>query len=240
MNQIAERNENLPMNEAEPFNPYSQYGEQASQRNIVGKLLKFSKGDYTAGENNDEIPVGTELIANMESLAVGWMKWADNKPEEQIMGLVKDAFQPPKRKDLDATDESDWEIDETGKPRDPWQFSNQLVLKVPGEGGQVYTFATSSRGGINAIGELCKIYGKAMRSKPNDFPVIILRVGSYMHSVKAYGRIKFPVFDVKTWASKAEFAEPQGELPIDPETGEVGGDGGKDVGPSKPRPTTKF
>ena len=37
-------------------NPFEDYGEQASGRsNIVGKLLKFSKGDWLAGQNNDEI-----------------------------------------------------------------------------------------------------------------------------------------------------------------------------------------
>ena len=30
----------------------------------------------------------------------------------------------------------------------------------------LFTFTTSSRGGLSAIGELCKIYGKHMRQRP--------------------------------------------------------------------------
>ena len=191
---------------------FSQYGEQAAMRNIVGKLLKFSKGDYMAGENNEDIPEGTEVLANMETLAVGWIKWEDNKPVEQLMGLVCEGFQPPKRNTLDATDETLWETDDqTGQPRDPWQFTNQLVMKEPG-GDQLYTFSTSSRGGINAMGELCKVYGKHFRSAPDAMPVVSLDVGSYMHSNKAFGKIKFPILTVKGWMPKTEFSDPQGEL----------------------------
>jgi hypothetical protein len=78
-------------------------------------------------------------------------------------------------------------VDEQGRERDPWQFSNYLILKTPGEKGDdaLFTFTTSSRGGLNAIGELCKAYGKAMRQRPDELPVIALGVGSYQHSNKA-------------------------------------------------------
>lgn len=195
---------------------FSQYGEQAAMRTIVGKLLKFSKGDYMAGENNEDIAEGTELVANMDSLAVGWIKWTDNKPTEQMMGLVCEGFQPPKRKELDETDEALWERDENNQPRDPWQFTNQIVMREPGDPeGQLYTFSTSSRGGINAVGELCRIYGKHCRQAPDDMPVVALNVGAYMHSNKAFGKIKFPILEVKGWVSKREFDEVQAALPLE-------------------------
>ena len=216
MNEVANRNENLPTNGGGAADYFSQYGEQAAMRTIVGKLLKFSKGDYMAGENNEDIAEGTELAANMDSLAVGWIKWQDNKPAEQMMGLVCEGYQPPKRKDLDDNDETTWELDENNQPRDPWQFTNQIVLKEPGDPeGQLYTFSTSSRGGINAMGELCKTFGKHSRQAPDDMPVVALSVGSYMHSNKAYGKIKFPILPVKGWVSKYEFADVAPELPLE-------------------------
>lgn len=186
-------------------NYFQAYGDQVSQRSIVGKLLKFSKGDFLVGENNDEMEEGTELVANMDELMVGWIRWADNKPTDQIMGRVSEGYQPPRRNELGDDDKNQWEIDEQGQPRDPWQFSNYLIMKEKG-GDELYTFTTSSRGGLNAIGELCKSYGKSMRQKPDDFPVVTLKVGSYQHSNRAYGRIKFPIFEVTDWAAKAEFA----------------------------------
>jgi hypothetical protein len=37
---------------------------------IEGDLLKFTKGDYFAGKNNDDIPIGTRLIVDMDSLQI--------------------------------------------------------------------------------------------------------------------------------------------------------------------------
>src|ERR1039457_6256029 len=82
-------------------NYFVDYGKAAGgQSNIVGKLLKFSKGDYTAGQDNDEVDEGTEVVVNMDSLLVGWQRWEDNKPAEQQMGAVTEGFQPPRRADL--------------------------------------------------------------------------------------------------------------------------------------------
>ncbi|MCA1452168.1 hypothetical protein I6F35_02925 [Bradyrhizobium sp. BRP22] len=212
MSELATRNGT----EAAPAqgNFFTQYGEQASQRNIVGRLLKFSKGDYLVGEHNAEMPRGTELIANMDELMIGWIKWEDNKPAEQIMGRLADGYQPLKRKDLGDQDETQWERDDDGQPRDPWQFSNYLIMKTPGEDDPddaLFTFTTASKGGIGAIGELCKAYGKVMRQRPDEFPIVKLDVGSYAHSNKQFGRIKFPIFEIVGWSAKAEFAEALGQ-----------------------------
>lgn len=201
-------------------NYFQSYGDQVSQKSIVGKLLKFSKGDYLVGEDNDEVEEGTQYVANMDELMVGWIRWEDGKPTDQIMGRVSEGYQAPKRNTLGDDDKTKWEVDEQGRERDPWQFSNYLILKTPGEAGEdaLFTFTTSSRGGLNAIGELCKAYGKAMRQKPDELPIISLKVGSYQHSNKAYGRIKYPIFEVSGWAPKAEFAEALAdETPAEPE-----------------------
>lgn len=187
------------------LNPYEQYGNSVSNRNIIGQLLKFSKGDWLAGEDQEEIEAGTQLVADMESLSIGWVRWQDNKPDQQIMGLVKDMYRPPLRATLGDHDEEKWETDNNGNPRDPWQFSNYLVLKLPGETADeenLFTFATSSKGGLGAVGELCKVYGKAMRSRPDEFPIVALQVDSYMHPNKEFGRIKFPIFEVVGWEKK--------------------------------------
>jgi len=199
-------------------NYFQSYGDQVSQKSIVGKLLKFSKGDYLVGEDNDEVEEGTQYVANMDELMVGWIRWSDSKPTDQIMGRVSEGYQAPRRSDLGDDDKSKWEVDEQGRERDPWQFSNYLILKTPGEAGEdaLFTFTTSSRGGLNAIGELCKAYGKAMRQRPDELPIISLGVGSYQHSNKAFGRIKFPIFEVVGWAAKAEFAEALAD--VEPET----------------------
>ncbi len=191
-------------------NYFESYGSQMSQSNIVGQLLKFSKGDWLVGQDDEELKSGTKLVANMNSLMVGWIKWVDNKPAEQLMGSLIEGFQPKRRSELGDTDEDQWEVGTDGKARDPWQFTNYLLMKPPGKGkdDELYTFSTSSRGGLSAIGTLCKAYGKEMRAKPDQLPIVELGVDSYNHPNKEFGRIKVPLLTVVGWEDKKLFPDP--------------------------------
>jgi len=206
MNDIATR----PGSTAVPTpaaNPFTAYGEAASQKSIVGKLLKFSKGDYFAGQDEDEVEEGTTFVANMDEMLVGWIRWESNKPTDQIMGKVSDGYQPPRRNELGETDHTQWEVDDNGKQRDPWQLSNYLLLKGTGDDSELYTFTASSKGGLNALGDLCKAYGKAMAQHPGEYPVVAIGVDAYDHPNRSYGRIKVPTFKIVGWAGKDVFAE---------------------------------
>jgi hypothetical protein len=183
-------------------NPFEVYGSATVNNHIIGELLKFAKGDYLAGQDGREIPLGTKLAAIMDQLMVGFIKWQGNRPVEHVMGLIAAGYVPPKRAELDDNDPEAWETDDNGERRDPWQFTNYLIL-VDQKEKAPFTFTTSSKGGLGAVGELCKHYGKAMRERPNDYPIVELGVGSYQHREKALGRIKFPVFKPVGWSAKA-------------------------------------
>ena len=205
MNEVVERKSTAVASTYD--NPFQAYGEQASQKSIVGTLLKFSKGDFLAGQDEDEVAVGTRFVANMDEMLVGWIRWESNRPTDHVMGKVSDGYQAPRRNDLGDNDKAQWEVDSDGKPRDPWQFSNYLLMKGTGDDDSLYTFTSSSKGGLNALGDLCKAYGKAMRQRPTEYPVVAVGVGSYQHPNRDYGRIKFPTFEVVGWASKDVFAD---------------------------------
>ena len=93
------------------------------------------------------------------------------------MGAIGEGFAPPKRNELGDTDQSLWERYDDDRPRDPWQFSNYVVL-VNVDTSDLFTFTTSSRGGLNAIGELSKVYGKRIRQTPDELPLVELGCGS--------------------------------------------------------------
>lgn len=195
------------------MNPFEIYGSQVSQRAIVGRLLKFSKGDWLAGEDEEELPPGTKLVANMDQLMVGWIKWVDNRPDQQIMGLIIEGYQPPKRASLGDLDQNSWEVGNDGRPRDPWQFTNYVLMKEPGADGSddenLFTFTTSSKGGLNCIGDLCKAFGKQMRMRPDEYPVVEIGTDSYNHPNKEFGRIKTPTLRVVGWEKKDLFGKRQ-------------------------------
>jgi hypothetical protein len=189
-----------------PGNPWLDYGYAATARSIVGTLLKFNKGEFFAGVENRPIPIGTEMVPLMASLTVGWVRWQSDAPTDRRMGLVVDRFVPAKRSDLGDTDQTLWEPDAEGDPQDPWQLTNYLPMCAKRD-SEPFTFTTTSRGGLSAIGDLCKTYGKHMGQFPDQLPVIKLEVGSYLHRQKSIGRIKFPIFTLVSWTDKGPYLD---------------------------------
>src|SRR5262249_5103253 len=121
-------------------------------------------------------------------------------PTDYVMYRVADGQAVPKRAELDDLDQTQWETDNHGERRDPWQFTNYLPLM--NEAGELFTFTTASRSGIGAIGELCRRYSQHKRRPPDVLPIMGLDADSYQHGVKEYGRINFPKFAPRGWAPK--------------------------------------
>jgi hypothetical protein len=198
MNELQTHKQNLPVDPND--NPYIRFGNFVPQNRIVGMLLRFTKfGEWLAGQDNLKLPHGTKLVAHMASCVIGWQRWEDNKPVEQIMGLVGDNFEPPQRDQLSHTDESRWEVNDDGKSRDPWQKTSMLIFKGFDD-DEIYTYSTASQGGLQALDKLSKQYGRAMRMRPNQFPVVEIGFSTYDHP--EYGEMRKPVFKVITWVTR--------------------------------------
>jgi hypothetical protein len=227
-------NENLPTRDSSP-NYYEAYGSQAVGRNFTGQILKFTKGRYPYGQHNERLEIGTRVIVDMPTLQVGWVKWQDGNPVDAHMGNVNEGYQPPKRPTLGDWNEEDpddrhtdaWEQDEkTGEYRDCWQFNNSVVMRELGTTGDdegLFTFVTSSRGGISAIGMISKKYGRKIREDAEALPIVELNTDSYPHREKKFGDIDIPVFDIVGWATAADVEDATETVveETDEETGEV-------------------
>lgn len=183
-------------------NVYASYGAKVGQ---AGLFLSFKNGDFNYGQNGDCLPLGTRLAANMAGLRVGWKRWFGGQVTDDMLELLTDQRPVAPRNTLGDNDQALWERDEKTKvPRDPWQFTNELLL-ADGE-GQQYVFATASKGGIGAIGRLCKDYGKLYRQKPGMVPIVELATDFYMH--KEYGKTYFPIFNLVDWVAEDELSIP--------------------------------
>jgi len=187
-------------------NAFDAFGDTTASSNIVGTLLKFNKGDWLLGRDQEEVEEGTKFVVLMDDMQVGWQKWMDSKPTEQRFQKITDpSFQHVSRKDLDAQDESEWEIGDDGKPRDPWSATSLVFLKNVGDYGEeatLYTLPANSKGLLKAVGELSKIYAAKVRQDPSVNPIVEVGSDSYMHPNKAYGRIKTPTLKVVDWEPK--------------------------------------
>jgi hypothetical protein len=154
-------------------------------------MLKFSKGQYYVGD--DEVPAGREYTALMADVAVGWSKFVDKKVVDQKIGRIAAGFAAESREALGDTDQTQWESDSQGKPRDPWalQWYVPLIDAATDEG---VVFVTGSAGGRRAVGNLLRTYGRNLH-KGN--PTVELGVRSYKH--KEYGRIEEPELKITGW-----------------------------------------
>ena len=85
-------------------------------------LQIHARGDFLAGQSDDEVSPGTKFVANMDEMLAGWIRWEANKPTDHVMGKVSEGYQAPRRNELGDTDKTLWEIDEQGRERDPWQL----------------------------------------------------------------------------------------------------------------------
>jgi hypothetical protein len=163
---------------------------------------QFLKDEWTVGQKADALPPGTRCIANMDLYECGWKKWFDKKPLDSIMACIGRGEAPPARAALGDHDQSQWERNDKGEPKDPWTFTHHLPL-YDIEAKQLYTYVTSSHGGRGAIGVLCRIFSSGRKKYPDAFPVVELAVGAYNH--KEFKRVKVPDLKLVRWVPKADF-----------------------------------
>jgi hypothetical protein len=182
--------------------PLAAYANAVAPQYIIGEMLRFSKGDWIAGKDNT-IPVGTTFTVAPTELLAGWIQWLNSKPVSHEMVRVEDGIPPKKREELGDTDASQWPVDKDGKPKDVWQFTNYLPMMD--EDGKVYTFTTSSRGGITAVAQLLRLFANHRKRHPDVFPVIKINTDSYQHKDRDLGRIKYPVFEPAGYLPKGDF-----------------------------------
>src|SRR5262249_35679634 len=107
---------------------------------------------------------------------------------------------------LGDNDPSEWEIDDRGQKKDPWQLTSYLPLVTSGD-GEVFTFTGTSKGALDALGKLSRAYAARRRPYADDLPILELSVSGYQHPRRELGYIKTPQFTVAGWEKIARFNE---------------------------------
>lgn len=190
--------------------PYSSYGAKVGTQ---GTFLTFKNGEYLAGQDAKEIPIGTKMAANMPGLRIGWRRWFGDQLTDDLTELLVEQPMVKTRSELGDNDPANWEVGTDGKKRDPWQLSN--VLEFVDNEGESFLYATGSKGGIGALGRLCKEYGKLYRQKPGMAPIVELGRDHYMH--KEFGKTYFPVFMIVGWTDENALKIEEGASEQEPE-----------------------
>lgn len=171
-------------------NPFAQAAEDLGVSE--GVYLKFNgnTGDFTFGSDQDELQTGTELVAVMDSIARGWICWNDSEVIDEVMVSILDG-QPPSEKELE--DHSPYASDDDG-----WSEQIRIVFKDV-ESGETYTFKTSSRAAMRAVGSLMKDYSRQFKNHPDELPVVEIGSTSYIPKEKKHGKKHAPTFKIVSW-----------------------------------------
>ena len=188
---------------------------EGQRMGAVGQYLTFNRfGEWVSGQDQTIVPVGTLLVANMPQLRKGWRRWSASQITDDLTELVAEGRGVPPRNSLGDIDQSLWERDGDGKPRDPWQLSYILELS---NGTTNYIYDTGSKGGMNAVGRLCTAYGKERRARPGMLPIIELGTDSYQHPV--YKKTFVPLLRIEGWTDEnnpsLDDTESEDEIPFD-------------------------
>jgi hypothetical protein len=161
-------------------------------------LLKFTKQGEFAISDTESIPDGTRVVAHADEITLGWIKWVDGRPDPgRHVGRVVDKFVPPQRGELGDDDPRQWEMQDDGTRRDPWQF--QMTVPISRlDTGESYQFATSSKGGLACVGKLTRAYGRRVQEeKAPGLPIVELKAEHYKH--RTYGKIFTPSMIIVGW-----------------------------------------
>jgi hypothetical protein len=172
------------------YDPYADFAAEYGGAYI--SLLKFTKGEWAV--DGEDVEMGTQYIADVPGLEHGYVRFETGQKPVHHLGLIRNGYRLPPREVYGELDESEWEVDKQGNPKDPYQPQFYLPL-VNVRTGDTLHFVTSSDGGQRALAALSKAYSPKRHT--SELPIISLGVGSYDHD--DWGRVLFPVLTVVAW-----------------------------------------
>jgi hypothetical protein len=159
-------------------------------------MLKYNSGNWTIADI--PVPPDTKFIVYPDQVLHAWTHFTGGKVVSEISAPVAEdengdtelrIVKGQAREDLGDLDQSKWEIDNSGKPRDPWNYNLGLPM-MNVDTGAVLMFKAGSVGGMGAIGGQVGNYN---RNRHLGYPVVKLSTGSYKNK-KFGGFTAFPVF----------------------------------------------
>jgi len=201
----ASSTSSLPAVKAKPVTPARQderpyrerYLDEVAPASIGGRMVKFSReGDFVTADDGQPIVEGAEFFALCDETLVGWVKFNGvGEPPDREMGLLYDNYRMPARDTLGDLDKTKWEEGLDGNPQDPWQHHMYLPLQSTST-SELFTFATASKTGRRAVGNLLRHFQRMRKANPDEIPVIRLGKGGFAHKDERIGFVNVPVFVV--------------------------------------------
>lgn len=150
-------------------------------------LLRLTKsGQWVFGADNEELELGTEILADPVSMAAGYVAWHKGQIEAEIMQPLHSGPVDPGR--LTPV-----------QSKVGWQAQASLQMLLPDDEQPVQLlYKSSSIGGMKLLTGIAGAFALAMHENPaRCYAVVALGVDSYIH--KEYGETFTPEFEIVRW-----------------------------------------
>jgi hypothetical protein len=210
-------NENLPASPANTATAIATYLNEVEPQTTIGKLLKFTKGEFLLGFDGEIVPEGAIYTAACDLALAGFIRWQDGRPAESRLVRIASGDPPVRRENLGHHDRTKWDADARGEVRDPWQPCMYVPMQSA-DTGEVVTFTTGSASGIKSVHRLLRTYAAHAASHPNEYPSVKLRKSFWLHPEKSIGRVYFPDFEPAGYVDRSDFCTALAALGVSVDT----------------------
>lgn len=188
-------------------NPFAEAGRGAE----TGDYLKFNgnSGELTYGADDETLPLGSYLVADLATYAQGFICWKESAVVEEILVSVLEG-RPPR--EVDLPDHGPFDDDDDG-----WREAGSISFILLEHGteedagthadvGKPLLFKTSTGGAVRSLKKLSAAYGRVFMSKPGELPVIEVTADSYTPKVKKHGTKHAINLKIVGWITEGELA----------------------------------
>lgn len=205
-------------------NPFAAAGQGAMGATTY---IKFSgaSGDFTYGQDEEELPHGTQLAADVENSQWIWTFWWEGNALETVNYMVAENpkgveqepdFLPEKYDgDMSLEEIREAQADRAQNFRDGWSCQASLGMREIGGEGTEYTIRLNGGVAVNAFKTLLLSFGRQYKFKDGQLPVVELSARSYKSKVKGVGKRWAPLLKIVDWKTEEELQEAVGDDPAD-------------------------
>lgn len=219
-------------------NPFAAAGAGAG----ASTYMKFTgaTGDFTYGQDDEELPHGTELAGDIENSKWVWSFWWEGEVLETTETLVAsdpmgwenepDYLPESYTGDMSLEEIRAEQADRSTNFMDGWSCQAVFNLRQLG-GDEEYTLKLNKGVALNAFRALLAAFGRQYKFKLGLVPIIELSARAYKSKAKGVGKRFSPSLKITRWVSEEELMMEAGE---DPEAY----DDPEDEPPARPQRTT--
>jgi hypothetical protein len=220
-------------------------GGSRSGPKFPGDQITFKTGEWMRGfgDKGKKIKPGTDFVLNLPNMMAGWLKWTENDAGKRYP-MYSDMCCPAAgddmvlREALGDLDESEWEVDDSGRAQDPWRAIVVIPVRTDGD-ETVHHVMLTAKSAVIAGFNLFRDVIEDMKLHPNELPLVTLGADKAKREFeqddpKKPGKKKkvvqvwdVPTFEVSGWADATDADNPpkggvEVKKDIDEDDGDVG------------------